>query len=127
MPEVKLDATDAAELAEMLQFLTGWLARDPAASPYRSKNSWATRPMGSPSCTRTWNGSSSCSAGSDGEPLFGPGRGTAHAPPLAAAWPRETTVTGCLHRRRSWCTGSRRSTRASQGPSRLPVAKITWS
>ena len=30
MPEVKLDATDAAELAEMLQFLDGWLARDPA-------------------------------------------------------------------------------------------------
>ena len=30
MPEVKLDATDAAELAEMLQFLGQWLARDPA-------------------------------------------------------------------------------------------------
>ena len=29
MPEVKLDATDAAELAEMLQFLSQWLARDP--------------------------------------------------------------------------------------------------
>lgn len=30
MPDVKLDATDAAELAEMLQFLGEWLARDPA-------------------------------------------------------------------------------------------------
>jgi hypothetical protein len=29
MPEVKLDAADAAELAEMLQFLSSWLARDP--------------------------------------------------------------------------------------------------
>jgi len=29
MPEMKLDVTDAAELAEMLQFLSGWLARDP--------------------------------------------------------------------------------------------------
>ena len=29
MPEVKLDANDAAELAEMLQFLSQWLARDP--------------------------------------------------------------------------------------------------
>lgn len=29
MPEVQLDAADAAELAEMLQFLTGWLDRDP--------------------------------------------------------------------------------------------------
>ena len=28
--QVRLDAGDAAELAEMLQFLTGWLARDPA-------------------------------------------------------------------------------------------------
>jgi hypothetical protein len=30
MPEVRPDATDAAELAEMLQFLVGWLDRDPA-------------------------------------------------------------------------------------------------
>ena len=30
MPEVKLDAADAAELAEMLQFLSQWLSRDPA-------------------------------------------------------------------------------------------------
>jgi hypothetical protein len=30
MPEVKLDAADAAELAEMMQFLSEWLARDPA-------------------------------------------------------------------------------------------------
>jgi len=30
MPEVKLDVTDAAELAEMLQFLSQWLGRDPA-------------------------------------------------------------------------------------------------
>jgi len=29
MPEVKLDAVDAAELAEMLQFLSQWLTRDP--------------------------------------------------------------------------------------------------
>jgi hypothetical protein len=29
MPEVKLDAADAVELAEMLQFLSQWLAHDP--------------------------------------------------------------------------------------------------
>ena len=29
MPEVRLDAVDAAELAELLQFLSQWLARDP--------------------------------------------------------------------------------------------------
>ena len=30
MPDVSLNATDAAQLAEMLQFLSEWLARDPA-------------------------------------------------------------------------------------------------
>jgi hypothetical protein len=30
MPEVKLDAVDAAELAEILQFLSQWLAQDPS-------------------------------------------------------------------------------------------------
>ena len=29
MPQIKLDTTDAAELAEILQFLSQWLARDP--------------------------------------------------------------------------------------------------
>jgi hypothetical protein len=29
MPDMTLDAGDAAELAELLQFLTGWLNRDP--------------------------------------------------------------------------------------------------
>ena len=29
MPDMKLDVTDAAELTEMLQFLSGWLDRDP--------------------------------------------------------------------------------------------------
>jgi hypothetical protein len=30
MPDVKLNAADAAELGEMLQFLSEWLARDPS-------------------------------------------------------------------------------------------------
>ena len=30
MPDVSLNATNAAELAEMLQFLSQWLARDPS-------------------------------------------------------------------------------------------------
>ena len=29
MPELRLDVVDAAELAELLQFLADWLARDP--------------------------------------------------------------------------------------------------
>lgn len=48
-------------------------------------------------------------------------------PRLDAAWPRGTTVSGCLHRRPSRCTASRRSSRASQGPPCLLIAKITWS
>jgi hypothetical protein len=30
MPDIALDAGDAAELAELLQFLSDWLAADPA-------------------------------------------------------------------------------------------------
>jgi hypothetical protein len=30
MPEMELDVADAAELAELPQFLSQWLARDPA-------------------------------------------------------------------------------------------------
>jgi hypothetical protein len=30
MPQMSLDASDAAELAEPLQFLSQWLSRDPA-------------------------------------------------------------------------------------------------
>jgi hypothetical protein len=29
MPDIRLDTGDAVELAELLQFLSGWLARDP--------------------------------------------------------------------------------------------------
>ena len=32
MPDLRLDAVDAFELAELLQFLAGWLARDPDAA-----------------------------------------------------------------------------------------------
>ena len=40
VPEMKLDVVDAAELAEMLQFLSQWLARDPGrlASPWHSSS-----------------------------------------------------------------------------------------
>jgi hypothetical protein len=41
MPEMKLDAADAAELAEMLQFLSDWLARDPARLGASLGRSWA--------------------------------------------------------------------------------------
>jgi hypothetical protein len=46
MPEVRLDAADGAELAEMLQFLSQWLAHDPAAWPLPWKSWWATPAYG---------------------------------------------------------------------------------
>jgi hypothetical protein len=82
MPEVRLDAADAAELAEMLRVLTGWLARDPPAWPLPWKSSLATPPMTSASCARTWSGLSFCSAAATAsrssahdQGLPGPGRG----------------------------------------------------
>jgi hypothetical protein len=76
MPEVKLDAVDAAELAEMLQFLSGWLACDPAR-PGASLE----RFVGHPACGITQlRGDLErfvfLLGGSDGEALFGPGPGT---------------------------------------------------
>jgi hypothetical protein len=72
MPEVKLDAADAAELAEMLQFLSEWLARDPDRL-----GAWLAQFVGHPAY-----GLDELRAdlerfifllgGSDGEPLFGP-------------------------------------------------------
>jgi len=62
MPEVRLNATDAAELTEMLQFLTGWLTRDPARLAASLKSSPATPPTVWANCAPTWNGSPSCSA-----------------------------------------------------------------
>jgi len=50
MPDFKLDASDAAEFAEMLQFLSQWLARDPARlgaswklSQQRPRRAWRRR------------------------------------------------------------------------------------
>jgi hypothetical protein len=68
MPQVRLDAGDAAELAEMLQFLTGWLARDPARLAASWNSSPATPPTASPSCARTWTASPSCSAAATESP-----------------------------------------------------------
>lgn len=62
MPDMRLDTADAAELAEMLQFLASWLARDSAPWPPPWKSSSATPPTTWPSCARIWSGSSFCSA-----------------------------------------------------------------
>ena len=72
MPELRLDIVDAAELAELLQFLSrGWPATGAAsAPPWRSSS--ATPPATSASCARTWTGSPSCSAATTARPCSAP-------------------------------------------------------
>ena len=73
MPELKLDVVDAAELAELLQFLSQWLARDPghlAASLAR----FAGHPAyGLPQLRGDLERFVFLLGGSDGEALFDPG------------------------------------------------------
>jgi hypothetical protein len=62
MPDMRLDTADAAELAEMLQFLAGWLARDSARLAASLEEFVGHPPTTWPSCARIWSGSSFCSA-----------------------------------------------------------------
>ena len=72
MPEVRLDAVDAAELAEMLQFLTGWLARDPSRLAH-SLEEFAGHPAyGIAQLRQDLDRFIFLLGGNDGEPLFGP-------------------------------------------------------
>jgi hypothetical protein len=73
MPEVKLDAADAAELAEMLQFLSQWLARD-RDHLAASFAEFAGHPAyGLNELRGDLERFVFLLGGSDGEPLFGPG------------------------------------------------------
>ena len=74
MPEVKLDATDAAELAEMLQFLSGWLARDPARISGSLEEFVGNPAYGLPDLRADLERFVFLLGGSDGEPLFDPDR-----------------------------------------------------
>ena len=71
MPEVKLDATDAAELAEMLQFLSQWLARDPARLAASLEQFVGHPAYGLPQLRGDLERFVFLLGGSDGEPLFG--------------------------------------------------------
>ena len=69
MTGVTLNTNDAAELAEMLQFLADWLKGvTPAASAHRLKTSSAIPPTTPASCARTCTGSPSCSAAETANP-----------------------------------------------------------
>ena len=72
MPEIKLDAVDAAELTELLQFLSQWLARDPARLA-TSLEEFAGHPAyGIPQLRQDLERFVFLLGGSDGEQLFGP-------------------------------------------------------
>jgi len=81
---MNLDVLDAAELAELLQFLTGWIASDPAPlAP--SLLAYVGHPAyGLPQLRNDLNRFTFLLGGSDGEPLFQPGPLSAHRPALLA-------------------------------------------
>ena len=71
MPDMKLDASDAAELAEMLQFLGQWLACDPGRLG-RSLEDFVGHPAyGLAQLRQDLERFVFLLGGSDGEPLFG--------------------------------------------------------
>jgi hypothetical protein len=66
-------APDAAELAELLQFLSGCLARDSGRLGVPWKSLTATLPATSGQLRDDLERFTFLHGGSDGEPLFGPG------------------------------------------------------
>jgi hypothetical protein len=71
MPDMKLDAADAAELAEILQFLSGWLARDPARLGASLDDLVGHPAYGISQLRQDLERFVFLLGGSDGEPLFG--------------------------------------------------------
>jgi hypothetical protein len=72
MPEVRLNTADAIELAEMLQFLSQWLAQDPGRLG-ASLTEFTGHPAYGPGELRSdLERFAFLLGGSDGEPLFGP-------------------------------------------------------
>jgi hypothetical protein len=75
MPDFKLDASDAAELAEMLQFLSQWLARDPAHLGPSLEDFVGHPAYGISQLRQDLERFVFLLGGSDGEPLFGHDQG----------------------------------------------------
>lgn len=72
MPDMKLDVSDAAELAEMLQFLSQWLARDPHRLGASLQDFVGHPAYGIRQLRDDMERFVFLLGGSDGEPLFGP-------------------------------------------------------
>ena len=73
MPEVRLDVVDAAELAELLQFLSQWLARDPARLGDSLAQFAGHSAYGLAQLRQDLDRNAFLLGGDDGESLFGPG------------------------------------------------------
>jgi hypothetical protein len=72
MPDMKLNANDAAELAEMLQFLSQWLARDPGRLDPSLEDFVGHPAYGLAQLRQDLERFVFLLGGSDGEHLFGP-------------------------------------------------------
>jgi hypothetical protein len=73
VPEMKLDVVDAAELAELLQFLSQWLARDPARLGDSLAQFVGHPAYGTAQLRQDLDRFVFLLGGDDGEALFGPG------------------------------------------------------
>ena len=73
MPQISLDTVDAAELAELLQFLSQWLARDPARLGASLEEFVGHPAYGTAQLRQDLDRFTFLLGGDDGESLFGPG------------------------------------------------------
>jgi hypothetical protein len=72
MPRTTLDTGDAIELAELLQFLAGWLARDPARLGASLADYVGHPAYGTAQLRQDLDRFTFLLGGDDGESLFGP-------------------------------------------------------
>ena len=73
MPDLRLDVVDAAELAELLQFLSQWLARDPDRLGASLEEFVGHPAYGTAQLRQDLDRFVFLLGGDDGESLFGPG------------------------------------------------------
>jgi hypothetical protein len=72
VPDVRLDLADAAELAELLQFLSQWLTRDPARLGASLEQFVGHPAYGTAQLRQDLDRFVFLLGGDDGESLFGP-------------------------------------------------------
>jgi len=72
MPELRMDVVDAAELAELLQFISQWLARDPDRLGISLEAFVGHPAYGAAQLRQDLNRFTFLRGGDDGEALFGP-------------------------------------------------------